>query len=124
MTIARMEVITAVQRRRRWSRTDKERIVAAALAPGAVASAVAREAGIHSSQLFRWRKDLCRPSPAPAFAAVAVAPEPLVASASIRPASPGLIEVELSSGARVRICGQADPAAISAVLGALMGGRR
>jgi transposase-like protein len=34
-----VEVITSVQRRRRWSRAEKERIVAAALEPGAVAGA-------------------------------------------------------------------------------------
>ena len=54
-----IEVITSVQRRRRWSRAEKERIVAAAIDPGAVASEVARAAGIHSSQ-FRWRQELCR----------------------------------------------------------------
>ena len=31
-----VEVITSVQRRRRWSRSEKERIVAAAMEPGAV----------------------------------------------------------------------------------------
>ena len=41
-----VEVITSVQRRRRWSWAEKERIVAAALEPGAVASEVARAAGI------------------------------------------------------------------------------
>jgi hypothetical protein len=30
-----------------------------AMEPGAVASEVARAAGIHSSQLFRWRQQLC-----------------------------------------------------------------
>ena len=49
MTMTRMEVITAVQRRRRWSRAEKARIVAAALEPGAVASVIARRAGIHVS---------------------------------------------------------------------------
>ena len=57
-----IEVITSVQRRRRWSRLEKERIVAAAIEPGAVASEVARAAGIHTSQLFRWRQELCRSS--------------------------------------------------------------
>jgi transposase-like protein len=57
-----VEVITSVQRRRRWSRAEKARIVAAALEPGAVASALAREAGIHVSQLFRWRQQLCDPA--------------------------------------------------------------
>ena len=35
MTNGQIEVITSVQRRRRWSRAEKERIVAAALEPGA-----------------------------------------------------------------------------------------
>jgi transposase len=61
MTNAQIEVITSVQRR--WSRAEKERIVAAALGPGAVASEVAREAGIHTSLLFRWRQQLCKREP-------------------------------------------------------------
>ena len=71
-----VEVITSVQRRRRWSRAEKERIVAAALEPGAVASEVARAAGIHTSQLFRWRQQLCLPQAAAVFNPVAVLPEP------------------------------------------------
>jgi hypothetical protein len=45
MTSAQVEVITSVQRRRRWSLEAKRRIVAAAIEPGAVVSEVAREAG-------------------------------------------------------------------------------
>ena len=75
MTKAQVEVITSVQRRRRWSRAEKERIVAAAIEPGAVASEVARAAGIHTSQLFRWRQQLCERIPA-IFNPVAVTPEP------------------------------------------------
>ena len=66
MTKAQVEVITSVQRRRHWSQAEKERIVAAALEPGAVASEVARAAGIHSSQLFRWRQQLCEQAQIPA----------------------------------------------------------
>jgi transposase-like protein len=33
MTKTQVEVITSVQRRRRWSRAEKERIVAAAIEP-------------------------------------------------------------------------------------------
>jgi hypothetical protein len=39
MTKTQVEVITSVERRRRWSRAENERIVAAAMEPGAVASA-------------------------------------------------------------------------------------
>ena len=81
MTKTQVEVITSVERRRRWSRAEKERIVAAALEPGAVASEVARTAGIHSSQLFGWRRQLCERAAMPAsFNAVTIAPEPGTAS--------------------------------------------
>ena len=63
MTKTQVEVITSVRRRRRWPRAEKERIVAAAMEPGAVASEVARAAGIYTSQLFRWRQQLCKPGP-------------------------------------------------------------
>ena len=52
MTNERIEIITSVQRRRRWSSAEKERLVAATLEPGASVSAIAREAGIHASQLY------------------------------------------------------------------------
>jgi transposase-like protein len=48
-----IEVITSVERRRRWSAAEKERLVAASLEPSASVSGVAREAGIHASQLYR-----------------------------------------------------------------------
>ena len=81
MTKTQVEVITSVQRRRSWSRAEKERIVAAAMEPGAVASEVARAAGIHVSQLFRWRQQLCERSQVPAaFNPVAITPEPEAAS--------------------------------------------
>jgi transposase len=66
MTKAQVEVITSVQRRRRWSQAEKEQIVGAAMEPGAVASEVARAAGIYPSQLFRWRRQLCERAQIPA----------------------------------------------------------
>src|ERR1051325_9413038 len=90
MTKTQVEVITSVQRRRSWSRAEKERIVGAALEPGAVASEIARAAGIHTSQLFRWRQQLCERSQAPAaFNPVAIAPEAETASAPPVAQAPG-----------------------------------
>jgi transposase len=51
----RAEVIT-VERRRRWSWSDKQQIVDETLMPGASISAVARRYGLHPSQVFAWRK--------------------------------------------------------------------
>jgi transposase-like protein len=54
----RIEVITGVGRRRRWSDEDKARIVAECLDPTTTVSAVAWRYGLHSSQLFVWRQQL------------------------------------------------------------------
>ena len=56
----RVEVITGVGRRRRWSLEEKARIVAESLDPATTASAVARRYGLHVSQLFTWRQQLQR----------------------------------------------------------------
>ena len=56
----RVEVITGVGRRRRWSTEEKARIVAESLDPVTTASAVARRYGLHASQLFVWRQQLQR----------------------------------------------------------------
>ena len=56
----RLEVITGVGRRRRWSLEEKARIVAESLDPATTSSAVARRYGLHASQLFVWRQQLQR----------------------------------------------------------------
>jgi transposase len=124
MTKAQVEVITSVQRRRRWTQAEKERIVAAAMEPGAVASEVARAAGIHTSQLFRWRQQLCARTQIPAvFNSVAVTPEPVAAS-PMSPEQAGVIEIEFASGSRMRISGSVDPTTVSALMKALAQGKR
>src|SRR3954451_19354965 len=119
-----VEVITSVQRRRRWSRAEKERIVASAIAPGAVASEVARAAGIHSSQLFRWRQELCDRAATPtAFNPVLVAPDVGAVSPASPPEPPGVIEIEFASGGRMRITGAVDVPTVSALMKALVKGK-
>jgi transposase len=51
-----IEVITSVQRRRRWSAAEKKAMVQEAEQQGLSMSAAARKHGIHPNQLFRWRK--------------------------------------------------------------------
>src|SRR5215813_11460591 len=80
MTNGSVEVITSVQLRRRWPRAEKERIVAAALEPGAVAFEIARAAGIHTSQLFRWRQQLCERAQIPAALVIAVVIQRIIPS--------------------------------------------
>jgi transposase len=118
MTSTQVEVITSVERRRRWSQADKERLVVASLEPGAMVSAIAREAGIHPTQLYRWRRQFCvRSQASPAFAAVRIASERGAASGVC--ASSGAIEIEFGSGARLRITGAVDAATASAAVAAM-----
>ena len=133
MTMPRVEVITSVERRRRWSREEKERLVVASLEPGVSVSVseVARSAGIHVSQLFRWRKELCdrvdtgssqlvpvEIVPAAAMPPAVEAPAPS-ASAGRRRRKSGIIEIELGGGRRVRVDRDVDAEALRRVLDAL-----
>jgi transposase len=117
MTKTQVEVITSVQRRRRWSRSEKEQIVAAAMEPGAVASEVARAAGIYPSQLFRWRQQLCAVATAgPVFSPVAVVPGP---GGSLE-----AIDIEFASGARMRLTGPVDASIVKAMVAVLAKAKR
>ena len=55
-TFRRVEVITGVARRRRWTAEEKARIVAESYASGASATTVALRYGLHRNQLFAWRR--------------------------------------------------------------------
>ena len=135
MPMQRVEVITSVERRRRWSLAEKERLVAASLEPGTSVSEVARAAGLHVSQLFRWRKQLCTRIETPSGAPEPVAEQKLVPVAIVPPLtvpdpSPpprrrlrrsGMIEIEVSGGRRVRVGGDVDAEALRRVLDVLEG---
>src|SRR5689334_4356670 len=73
----RLEVITGVARRRRWTDEEKAWIVAESLDPASTVSAVARRYGLHPSQLFVWRQQLAAAAvgEAPGFVPVVVAEE-------------------------------------------------
>src|SRR4029077_8868773 len=131
-----VEVITSVQRRRRWTRAEKERIVAAAMAPGAVASEVARAAGVFASQVFRWRQGICERASVPApFNSVIVPAEvdavsqpgagsPALPAPSAPSEAAGVIEIEFAGGCRMRITGAVEASTVSALMKALAKSKR
>ena len=53
-----MEIITGVERRRRWRAEDKLRVLAEAEEPGARTSEVARRHDISRGLLWYWRRQL------------------------------------------------------------------
>ena len=118
MASGRVEIITSVERRRRWSAAEKQRLVAATLEPGASVAAVAQQAGVHPSQLWGWRRQFRTAAPA-GFAPVRIAADAPAAIGS----NPGTIEIELC-GARLRIVGAVEPATLTAALNVLIGARR
>ena len=55
-TPTRVEVVTSVQRRKRWTPEQKLEIVKQTNEPGSSVSMVARQFGITAAQLSQWRK--------------------------------------------------------------------
>ena len=55
--------VLGVERRRRWNRDEKARIVEETLMPGAVVCEVARRHGVAQSLLFTWRRQARTPEP-------------------------------------------------------------
>jgi transposase len=113
----RIEVITGVGRRRRWTDEEKAWIVAESLDPASTVSAVARRYGLHPSQLFVWRQRLAAPvvREAPAFVPVVVAE-----NAATPAGMAGRIEIALGSVV-VRVGEDVDAAALRRVLEVVRG---
>ncbi len=116
MASGRVEVFTSVQRRRRWSCAEKQQWVAASLEPGANVSGLARDAGIHPSQLYGWRRQFRAQQLPMGFAPVRIAPD--VAPGHV---GTGTMEIEFATGTRLRITGAVDPTTLTAVVAALSG---
>jgi transposase len=129
----RVEVITRVERRRKWTDAEKAAVLAETDAPGTNVAAVARKHGIARSVVYNWRSA----RRAQAIAAIAGAgavefipigvigqdqavtpPEPGSAPTPSADHS-GMIEVELANGARLRVDGQVNERALCRVLRAL-----
>jgi transposase len=91
--ISEVEVITGVQRRRRWTPEQKLDWVRRTMEPGMSVSLVAREAGITASQLFQWRKAYTEGS------LVAVgANEPVVPASELQEAMKRIKQLEAALG--------------------------
>ncbi len=117
----RLEVITGVGRRRRWTDEEKAWIVAESLAPATTAAAVARRYGLHASQLFTWRQQLHRRAAAaetidkPAFVPVLLAEDSTVPAEAV-----GRMEIALGPVV-VRVGADVDAAALRRVLEVVRG---
>jgi transposase len=119
----RIEILTGVERRRRWSAEAKARIVAESLAPGAVVAEIARRHDIRASQIQLWRKQaraggaLMSVAEERAFTPVIVAPpaQPAPRPRVPRAAAAPMIEIE-AKGVVVRVRDGADVQMVEVML--------
>src|SRR5437868_15510973 len=114
------EIISTVERRRRWPSEEKLRIMSEALEPGAVVAAVADRNGVCRSQLYTWLR-LARddrlpgismtPQPVKSFVPVRIAPPARPTPAGWQPPSPPIIPDARAGTSRRR------PSVVEIVLG-------
>lgn len=135
-----VEIITGRERRRRWSTSEKLRLVAETHEPGTTIGAVAARHGVCPSLLFTWRRHVregvLTAVETPVFVPVhmidaaptATLAPPRPAARPLPPARPaapsgliesGLIEIELGNGRQVRVGSDVNLAALRRVLAAL-----
>jgi transposase len=107
-------VDTKPPKRRQYSEALKRRMVAETLAPGASVSVVARRHDVNSNQLFRWRRQRLPK------AVVESGAMPVEIAAddgrSRRTGRDGVIEIVFGCGARVRLRGEVNCAALRQVI--------
>ncbi len=117
----RLEVLTGVGGRRRWSWDDKARIVEESLAPGATVSEVARRHDIRPQQLFGWRRGMRIAEPAQmTFVPVLVETPEKTPRARPMAARAGRGDIELEiGGVVVRVRRGAEAKTVAAVIKAL-----
>ena len=130
----RVEVITSVERRRRWSVREKLRLVVESHQAEGGVGVVADRAGVHRSLLQRWRRQVRDGTlvvdrlGASSFVPVAVddsaAAPPVLGISAVGPprdaAVRRLVEIDLPNGCRVRVEQDIPTAALRRIIGALV----
>lgn len=134
-----MEIITGVERRRRWSDDDKLRVVAESELPGACLAAVARRHDVSRSLLWYWRKQAragrLTATGAAQFIAIRIAPEvppqercvipSMEPGSALTTAAPlqeeGSLEITLPDGTVLRTREQVGASTLRRVLSVLRG---
>ena len=133
MAMDRIEVISSVERRRRWSAEEKARLVAAMGEPGAVVTEIARRFGVETSLLYRWRRQFASERGAPAFVPLQIEaeasetslPADFVCSLATPPSAPtASIAISFGDQVRVTVEGAPDATTLANVIAALTAGGR
>jgi transposase len=131
------EIISRVERRRKWTPEQKVKILTEVL-KGAMVSAVADRNGISRSQLYAWQKLAQRgdipgisltEQPKSAFAPVRIEAAPSLPTSAVAAPTvqlqgrPGAIEIVLTNGRIVRTDAGIEPVRLARLVAALDGTR-
>lgn len=126
-SLQQVEIITR-SLRRRWTDEQKLEMVRQSLAPGASVGLIAKRHGVAASQIYDWRKQAlagamsgfvpvevtdCAPMmAAPTGSAVAM-------DSNQSAQHPGLMEIDLPNGCRIRVGSDVDAGALGRALSAV-----
>ena len=100
--MARMEIMSGTERRRRWSDEAKLRILAEADEPGARIGDVARRYDIHPRQIRLWRQSFSYAGQ-PEFLPVEITEEVDVSQPTTAVTRPAIVEIMLRNGRRLKV---------------------
>lgn len=118
--MSQITVLTGPERHRRWHEDERQKILAAAFAPGASVAGVARQYDVATSLIYKWRRQaMSLNTDGIAFAPAVVVDAPAVMSENAAPETRMPISVELPDGTRVRIGATASVGLVTATLRAL-----
>jgi transposase len=128
MSNSQIEIISARERRRRWSVEEKLRMVAETHEPGASVRAVAARHDVYPNLLRTWRRLVGQgrlaASPPACFVPVRVlesAPAPAALPAAVDRPAADTIEISLPDGSRVRVGSDVNLTALRRVMTVLRG---
>ena len=125
-----MELVSGIERRRRWRIEEKLRIVAEAEAPGAVFAAVARRHDISRGLLWIWRQQMRRGELRAVSFQAEFMPVNVIAdtsdarvsaSASMPITMPETVDIILPDGTCLRVNAAIDATSLRRLLGVLRG---
>src|SRR5215469_5492381 len=126
-TMSTVEVITRVERRRRWSREEKQRLVAESSRPDRTVSQVARAHGVAPNLLFTWRRQFLAAAVAGAGASAGFVPVRLTEEGPPplevpTRSSAARLEIRLPSGIVINVVGEVSSESLRRVLTAVTTG--
>jgi transposase len=119
-----LEILGRIERRRKWSDAEKAALLAEVDAEGGKVTLVARRHRISESLLYNWRsarKAALQPASHGFLPLGVVGHAAEDRSTPLPSVQPGMIEIDLPNGARVRVDGSVNEKALSRVFRAMKG---